>query len=492
MTQKNTMILSLVLTVLMSHLPSPGLASPSLSIEGTRFVDPLGAQVILRGYAIQAKMPPFRPLSGPEDLDPIVDFGANVIRLHFNWEAAELVKGVYDESYFSYYRQVVEWAADRNLFVIIDLHNNAFSRWAAAGCGCGFPPWAITPAVALVEPKANGDCNFFEAMNDAIFLNEDNFKIWRDFLTDAYGARTRFLLLLERLATEYKGHPAIIGFDINEPLPYDTSTQTFDYEMMAQFYEAMGPVIHSIDPTMFIFIEPFAIDHVLFNRTTPYRNVNIANAVYAPHLYEVGSLIYGFPILSHSPNLISIIDSREKLNVPVMVGEWGAQMNGLQAIQDQLHLINRDFDVHLLSAIRWNYSPNWTPEEKDHFHDEDYSCFDDQHKVRAGCAPRAYVKRIAGDMKSIKLLHRGEAVIFSPQYPGLSNYFRATETVIDFEWYHDPAKGNTVLFLPVGLLFDVTPVIKTEGTVFCAFDAAQKHVSCSSDKAGLMRVVIHQ
>lgn len=66
----------------------------------------------MRGYAIQAKMPPFRPVNTAEDLDPLVEYGANVIRLHFNWEAAELNQGVYDESYFSYYHQVVDWVAE--------------------------------------------------------------------------------------------------------------------------------------------------------------------------------------------------------------------------------------------------------------------------------------------------------------------------------------------------------------------------------------------
>jgi len=140
-------LIALVLT--MACLAAAARASPLLSIQGKKFVDPNGAQVILRGYAIQAKMPPFRPLSAASELDTIADFGANVIRLHFSWEAAEPAPGVFDESYFSYYRQVVEWAAQRDIFVIIDFHNNAFSRWAAGGCGSGFPAWASLSEAGL-------------------------------------------------------------------------------------------------------------------------------------------------------------------------------------------------------------------------------------------------------------------------------------------------------------------------------------------------------
>ena len=467
----------------------PVQASPLLAIDGKHFIDPSGARVILRGYAIQAKMPPFRPVSAAEDLDVIVEHGANVIRLHFSWEAAEPTEGVYDENYFSYYRQVVDWAAERNIFVIIDFHNNAFSRWAADGCGSGFPPWAVTPEVSQVQPQPNGACNFSQAMGKAIFTDSDNYKIWKDFLSNAYGARTRFFNLLRRLASDYKNHPSVIGFDLNEPLPWNNSTNTFEYEMMALFYEAMGTIAHNIDPTMFIFVEPFFIDHILFNRTTPYRPLNIENMVYAPHFYEFGSLHYGYPIFFHSPSLASIVTSQEKLNAPVLIGEWGAKMNGAQSIEDQLNLIVRDFDKYGFSATRWNYSPNWTPEEKDHFHEEDYSCFDDTRTLREGCFPRAYVQRISGEPTSVFLFHRGESFIFVPQNPSLSERYRLPGTYIELKWMHDPQKGETVLFVPISLLYDSTPEIITQG-VSCTFDTNQIYLRCASAEAGHKRVFI--
>ncbi len=470
--------------------PGRGEVSP-LAIAGTEFVDASGARILLRGFAIQAKMPPFRPVQSAADFDPIRGYGANVVRLHFSWEAAELVEGTYDESYFDYYRQVVDWAAERDLYVIIDFHNNAFSRWAANGCGSGFPPWAISPAVPPVPPKPNGECVFNEEMARAIFLGTDNERIWVDFLEGSHGARSRFFALTARLAQEYAAHPNVIGFDLNEPLPWNTSGGGFDHALMTDFYEQWAAVIHAADPGAFVFVEPFFIHHILFNVPTLYEPFHIDNAVYAPHYYEFGTINQGRPILPHAPSIESIVASRQKLGIPVFVGEWGGPMGGLQAIEDQLHLVVRDFDRHRFSGVRWNYSPNWTPEGLDHFHDEDYSCFDDQRLPRPGCFPRAFAPRTAGIPLSSVFLHRDESLVFHPLLPELSDLYRMSGTFLEHRWLHDPSMGATVLFAPVALLYDAPPRVATSPGLTCEYDPAQTYLSCRSDQPGVMRVLVH-
>src|SRR3990167_7356398 len=168
----------------------------TISTQGTHFINEHGAKIIFRGYNIQSET----------ELDILQDMGANLIRLNFVWEAAEPEPGFYDPDYFAYYDRVVNWAWQRGMHVLIDFHNNAFSRYAAKGCGSGFPRWALSPDVAPVEPRTDGSCIFNSAMLQAM-LSADNYTHWRDFMTDRRGVRTRFFELTRLLAEKYADHP---------------------------------------------------------------------------------------------------------------------------------------------------------------------------------------------------------------------------------------------------------------------------------------------
>ncbi len=467
-------------------------AHAGLRIQGRQFVDERGARVLLRGFSLASKMPPFRPVSGAADLDVLQEAGVNLLRLHFSWEAAESERGQYDESYFEYYDQLVEWAWEREIYVIIDFHNNAFSRYAAEGCGSGFPAWAITPEAQTWEPRENGSCLFIYRMTKAVWFGEDNFLTWRDFLENNYGARDRFFSLSRRLAAKYADHPTVIGFDLNEPLPYDTKQGQFAYGLMSTFYEAWAEVIHREMPKAMILVEPFATDHVGAKQPPPMRKPAIANLVYAPHLYEPGSLMFGFPITGYSNAFQSIVARGEQWHVPVLIGEWGAREYGWRASLDLLDHLVRDMDAQGISAARWVYAPDWTPETLDRYHDEDYSCFDDQRVARPACRQRAYVQVLSGVERALSIQHRGEARYYAPWLTWLTGLFRFDATRIELSWDHDPDLGETRIFANRALLFEGAKVqIESAGKgLHCAYDAAERFVLCASPHAGTMRVSI--
>ncbi len=467
-------------------------ASAEVRVEGNELVNEHGARILLRGFSVASKMPPFRPVRAASDFDVLQEVGANLVRLHFSWEAAEAVRGEYDEAYFEYYDELVQWAWARGIYVIIDFHNNAFSRYAAEGCGSGFPSWAITPEVEVWEPRENGSCLFFYIMTKTVWFGEDNYAIWRDFLTDRYGARARFFALSRRLAAQYANHPAVIGFDLNEPLPYDNQRKSFDYELLTPFYEDWAEVIHAEKPEALIFVEPFATDHITAKKAPPMRKPAIDHLVYAPHLYEPGSVMFGFPIAGYSQGLESVVAMREEWGVPILIGEWGAREKGWRASLDFLDHLVRDMDAHQLSAVRWAYAPDWTPETMDNFHDEDYSCFDEGHEPRPGCRARAYVQVLSGSQRALRIQHEGEARYYAPWLTWLTGLFRFSETRIELVWDHDPRKGATRIFASQQRVFGGSRVrIEARGEgLSCAFDVAQRFVQCASSQAGVASVVI--
>src|SRR5688500_2695645 len=125
-----------------------------LRAEGAYFRDEAGAIVMLRGLNVagDSKVPPFRPVDDPSLFDPFPSWGVNVARLLFTWEAFEPERGVYDESYFDHYVSLVNALEARGVWVIVDIHQDAFSRFTTDGCGEGMPAWAVSSAVTPKVP----------------------------------------------------------------------------------------------------------------------------------------------------------------------------------------------------------------------------------------------------------------------------------------------------------------------------------------------------
>lgn len=464
----------------------------AISTNGHHFINDQGAKIIFRGYNVQTKAPPFQPIQTAADLDPLYDGGANLIRFNFIWEAAEPEPGVYDQSYFDYYDRVIQWAWDRGIYVLIDFHNNAYSRFAAKGCGAGFPAWALSPDVIPAEPKPMGDCAFASSMMQAM-LSKDNYSNWHDFMTDAHGVRSRFFALTRLLAERYSSHPAVIGFDLNEPMVFKSGLK-FDDDTANQFFNEWQRFLQSINPRFITFWGGSPFQFIFVNKPPRLDLPASGQVSFDAHFYEPGASGFGMPLFGTRGNVNAIAATRDRYNIPVLVGEFGANLKGShnQYFQYQMDQVLRQFDQEMLSSARWNYTPHWNPIDRDHFHDEDYSCFDDKKQYRQSCAPRASLQQLSGDLISLDIHHKGESKFFIPLFPALSDKNQYTETRVDLRWQHVPSQGETRVFASRHMIFDGAQVsIETQGDdLQCQYDQQERYVICSSNNAGEKHLVI--
>ncbi|CAF4352989.1 unnamed protein product, partial [Adineta steineri] len=63
------------------------------------------------------------------DFAQIRKWGFNVIRLCLSWSALEPTPGNYSEIYLQRVEQIVQWASEEQVYVILDMHEDLYSRY---------------------------------------------------------------------------------------------------------------------------------------------------------------------------------------------------------------------------------------------------------------------------------------------------------------------------------------------------------------------------
>jgi endoglycosylceramidase len=442
-----------------SALLSAALAAPApLRAQGEYFTDAAGRVVLLRGVNAtgDAKVPGFRPLTSSAQLDPLPGLGVNALRLLFVWEALEPTRGAYDGSYLDYYEQVISWAEDHGLYVLVDFHQDAYSRYNIGGCGEGFPRWAVTSRVKPATPDNGPGCSDW---GTRMIFDADHHTTWHEFHADSEGARSAYLEMVKAVATRASRHANVIGYDlINEPWGTDAE--------LSALYEAVGAAIRERDPDRILFEPPHAlVSGGIFGNGIP--KVSFDNVAYSPHFYDPFIATVG---LWWGDGPAAYLDPMQaqarRWGVPMVLGEFGAAASVSNAA-DYLEAVHGWLDSSFVSSFQWSWTPGWTPARKDGWNGEDFSIVDDKGLRASLFKPRPYPRTTAG-------------------VPGS---FRRTAGGFTYRWTHAPALGATQIFLPAG--YAAGKAISYAGSavpVRCVISG--QAMTCTGAKAGTASVTL--
>lgn len=365
----------------------------TVRVEGQRFVDRQGRDLILRAVNVSgdAKLPPFRGVIGAGQLDPLPEWGFNAVRLLFTWEAFEPTPCEYDRDYLSYYQQVVEWAEERDLLVIVDFHQDAFSRFTNRGCGEGFPAWAVHSSIPLREPRNDHRC---ESWGTWMIFDKAQHQAWHHFHRDSEGARTRYIAMMERVAHHLSRHGNVIGYEIiNEPWGSDAE--------LVSLYEDAGAALRRQHSDAILFVPPHALlsSGLLVNGMP---RPGLTNFAYSPHFYD--PLMFSFKRWFGNSSAVFLNPMRqfaERWNVPMFLGELGATA-GLPGVVGYTRQLYDWLDKHGVSSAHWNYTPNWTQHSKDGWNHENLSISNDRGQLRDNYFVRPYPVVTAGKVLSFR------------------------------------------------------------------------------------------
>jgi endoglycosylceramidase len=333
------MRLAVAAVLALTLVPSANAAPPRLSVErgpDAAIVDEGGRQVLLRGlnvnqlgdyYQADPALPTTIPLA-ERDFEEIAALGFNVVRLVMNWSAFQPQRGAFDQAYVARVREAVRWAAEHDLSIVLDMHQDAWGKHIATPpgqqCEPGFSPavgWDGAPEWAtftdgLPTCRANNTRELSPAVAQA----------FESFYADRESIQSELVATWGRIAAAFATEPNVVGYDlINEPHP-GFGVGVNQSGPLGRYYARAIDAIRAGEggiPPRIVFFEPSVLWSGFGTDATPPPGfTSDRHIVFAPHLYsESISVDQGATSIEEG------FDNAERAaaayGAPLWSGEWG-------------------------------------------------------------------------------------------------------------------------------------------------------------------------
>ncbi|HTJ42356.1 MAG TPA: cellulase family glycosylhydrolase [Kofleriaceae bacterium] len=323
-------------------------AQTKLHLDGTVLRDDYGRAISLRGVNAggRAKFAPYAPFEFTDDydarlnayLDRAATWGIDLLRVTYSWQAAEPMSGAPDEAYMQRFDALLDGAAARGLWTIVDFHQDIY---AEGFCGDGFPDWTVAGA-----PAPHHDCeNWSNAYDSDLNVRAAFDAFW----APGGDVMSRYRSMWSALAAREASRAGVIGLEpINEPHPGSADRETWEKDTLAPFYEDFAKTTDAL-----VFVDTTGYEGVLGSTGLP-RPAG-ANIVLAPHSYDARALFGGKPAEDVTGRLQPWKDLGAQWNVPVVIGEMGIPVdNPFAAVHAQRHM--QALDALGIGGAWWEYS----------------------------------------------------------------------------------------------------------------------------------------
>jgi endoglycosylceramidase len=355
-----------------------------------------------------------------KDAGQLAGFGYDVVRLPVSWSLLEPQPGQIDSTYVARIAQVVGWLRQAGIYTVIDLHQDAWSKYlyTPAGASCppttepvtgfheadGAPQWASSHVAPVCAEHGIRDL-------DAA-VQEDFQRLYNDLpAPDGVGLQEHFAAALSALATRFAGDPAVAGYELlNEPEPGYVPAGVMDASELFPFYAKVIRSVRARVPgfRQLFFIEPDVTRDILdrsvvagpWSVYSPYRDV-----VYAPHIYtgvftlnaELG-LSQLNPLYPPNGGYDSAVQDARALGLPLWVGEFG---NGVDQDDTLLRTQYANQDRLAVGGALWYWKGFASLDGHWSVLYDDASHVDAAYPSRVKFTDRAYPIYLAGRIQSL-------------------------------------------------------------------------------------------
>jgi endoglycosylceramidase len=352
------------------------------------------------------------------DLPQMRPLGYNTIRLNISWSLLEPQPGVVDATYVDRIAQVVAWAHAQGVYVVLDMHQDAWSKYVFTPTGqtCpppfggirgydGAPDWASvhsTPACAI-----NGTRELDPA------VQEDFQRLYTDTAgPDGVGLQEHFANVMLALAQRFAGDPTVAGYEIiNEPSPGYVAPPAMDASELFPFYaKVINTVVQGVPSfKQLFFFEPDVTRDLTDQRAAfaPWSTYSsYPNAVYAPHIYS-GTFTIDALLSNPNPTIFPVsqgyanaVADAAALGLPIWVGEFGNDPSADATLLEQQY---QQQDALGVAGALWL----WKENRNDAFSTQFWGIYGPPFGTgtvqpnRVRITSRAYPEAVAGTLQSM-------------------------------------------------------------------------------------------
>lgn len=348
--------------------------------EGRNFVTEDGKIVCLHGINMVCKDRTTNHIGDYKetDFEYLKRLNMNLIRLGIFWESVEPQPGVYDDEYLKKIKGIIDKARKQNIYVYLDMHQDLYG----AKFEDGAPDWAvIDKGLDHVRTELWSESYL---LSPAVQTAFDSF--WNnEKATDGIGIKDHFIGAWCHVAEYFCDEPYVIGYDFfNEPfigseavkiLPIigevmeklgqgiateedlvncigsiEPITAEFEEKYLNSFYGQIVKAVRKSDPECLVMLETNYFSNAAVPthiKPVEENGIVLKNQVFAPHGYDIFVDTDKYEETDNTRvDMIFMTHAQiaEKLNLPILIGEWGCYPNANETQVDQAR--------HLLELFR--------------------------------------------------------------------------------------------------------------------------------------------
>ena len=390
-----------------------------VSVSGTRFIDGNGRQILFNGINLVNKNPDEKYIykNSDEIFKKFKLWGYNIVRLGIIWDGLEPDPGVYNEEYLKKIDKQIKYAEENGIYVFLDMHQDLYSvkysdgapEWATLDEGKPHVTGAIWSDAYLISPAVQTSWdNFWKntPASDGVGLQDHYAKAWQHvaeryagnntvigydmmnepFLgtevqqfmpvffsafADVMQQETGKKYTVEEIAGIYSDqnlrYKALQLLGTKEKYSkvmdavYDLNAK-FEKEKLQPFYQKVADAIRKEDK-----------DKILFFNHSYFCNSGVRTALEPVKTADgkpdplTAYAAHGYDLLVDTKNLENSSDARlemiferinesgNRMNVPVLIGEWGALGADVPAMSDLAYKNLDLIEKYKFSNTYWAY-----------------------------------------------------------------------------------------------------------------------------------------
>lgn len=339
--------------------------------------DASGRALVLHGFSASnsaKSTPDGLPLLTEEEVAAeYEDMGTNFVRLLISWRAVEPSPGVYDEEYFDGLEEILQWYADRDYAVMLDMHQDlwgAFGPYGEGQVGNGAPQWATHTDGKAIKERDQWELHYLDPgvvrAFDHFWGNTSGHPELMDHYAGAWQA----------VAQRFAGHEAVVAYDLmNESYGGSTQGPVFEAGALTELYQRTTAAIREVDDATWVCIEPQVVG---FNWGLPSALRPIEDPAdriaFCPHLYphplDLGEDYTGSDAAMVDKVIAGWINntlhaSARLGDAPIILGEFGLDTERPGAL-DFVEKVLTDMGEAGISTAYWSRDDGtWGPYDAD-------------------------------------------------------------------------------------------------------------------------------